>query len=128
MNTAVLPEIAESLAEMLALRHRIHAQPELAYEEIATGDLVTEQLEAWGYGVHRGLGRTGVVATLKKGNGGKSIGVRADMEHCRSMSRPVSHTPARSPARCTPAVTTGTLPRCCRRHATWRRKASSTAR
>jgi hippurate hydrolase len=80
MNTAVLPDIAETLPEMLALRHRIHAQPELAYEEFATSDLVTEQLQAWGYSIHRGLGGTGVVATLKKGNGSKSIGVRADMD------------------------------------------------
>jgi hippurate hydrolase len=80
MNTAVLPDIAQTLPEMLALRHRIHAHPELAYEEFATSDLVTEQLEAWGYSIHRGLGGTGVVATLKKGNGRKSIGVRADMD------------------------------------------------
>lgn len=80
MNTAVLPEIAQSLPEMLALRHRIHAQPELAYEEFATGDLVTQQLESWGYRIHRGLGGTGVVATLRKGTGGKTIGVRADMD------------------------------------------------
>ncbi len=77
---AVLPEIAESLPEMLALRHKIHAHPELAYEEFATSDLVCAQLEAWGYAIHRGLGGTGVVATLKKGKGGKSIGVRADMD------------------------------------------------
>ena len=79
-HDAVLPDIAESLPEMLALRHKIHAHPELAYEEFATSDLVCEQLESWGYAIHRGLGGTGVVATLRKGQGGKSIGVRADMD------------------------------------------------
>jgi len=79
-HDAVLPDIADNLPEMLALRHKIHAHPELAYEEFATSDLVCEQLEAWGYQIHRGLGGTGVVATLKKGKGGKSIGVRADMD------------------------------------------------
>ena len=61
------------------LRHRIHAQPELAYEEFATGDLVAERLQAWGYTVHRGLGQTGVVGQLKVGNGTRKLGLRADM-------------------------------------------------
>ncbi|MDF3943709.1 amidohydrolase, partial [Achromobacter denitrificans] len=59
----VLPEIQAIQDEMVALRHRIHANPELAYEEVATGDLVAQQLAAWGYEVHRGLGTTGVVGT-----------------------------------------------------------------
>jgi hippurate hydrolase len=80
IDDTVLPGIAENLPEMLVLRHRIHAHPELAYEEFATSDLVTEQLQAWGYSVHRGLGGTGVVATLTKGRGDKSIGLRADMD------------------------------------------------
>ncbi len=34
MNTMAIPAgIAELEDEMIALRHRIHAQPELAYEE-----------------------------------------------------------------------------------------------
>ena len=56
---AIPAGIAELEDEMIALRHRIHAQPELAYEEFATGDLVAERLQEWGYTVHRGLGRTG---------------------------------------------------------------------
>ncbi len=79
-DTALLPDIVENLPEMLALRHRIHSHPELAYEEFATSDLVTEKLQEWGYAIHRGLGGTGVVATLMKGTGGKAIGVRADMD------------------------------------------------
>lgn len=80
IDDTVLPGIAENLPEMLVLRHRIHAHPELAYEEFATSDLIAEKLAAWGYSTHRGLGGTGVVATLEKGKGGKSIGVRADMD------------------------------------------------
>lgn len=38
MNTMAIPAgIAELEDEMIALRRRIHAQPELAYEEFATG-------------------------------------------------------------------------------------------
>nr|WP_277625381.1 M20 aminoacylase family protein [Burkholderia stabilis] len=65
---------------MIEIRHRIHAHPELGFEEFATSDLVAEQLQSWGYTVHRGLGGTGVVAQLKVGNGTQRLGLRADMD------------------------------------------------
>ena len=76
----VLPEIQAIQQEMVALRHQIHANPELAYQEVATGDLVAERLAAWGYEVHRGLGVTGVVGTLRRGTGTRRLGLRADMD------------------------------------------------
>ena len=66
--------------EMLAIRHQIHANPELGFEEFATSDLVAERLSRWGYAVHRGLGGTGVVGTLVVGDGAKRLGIRADMD------------------------------------------------
>src|SRR5437899_12630225 len=79
-NDLMIPGVIESIAEMRELRHRIHAHPELGFEEFKTSDLVAERLEAWGYEVHRGLGGTGVVGTMRRGNGSKSIGIRADMD------------------------------------------------
>ena len=78
----VLPEVAALAQEMLALRHDLHAHPELAYEEHRTGDIVAERLAAWGYEVHRGLGDTGVVGQLRCGDhrSGKRLGLRADMD------------------------------------------------
>jgi hippurate hydrolase len=75
-----LDEIRAHEAEMVAIRHRIHQNPELAYEENATADLVAESLARWGYEVHRGLGVTGVVGTLKAGTSTTRIGLRADMD------------------------------------------------
>lgn len=76
----VLPAVREVAEEMVGLRHRIHAHPELAFEEFATGDLVAERLAEWGYEVHRGLGGTGVVGTLRRGQGTRRLGIRADMD------------------------------------------------
>ena len=76
----VLPGIRAIEAEMVALRHHIHAHPELAFEEFATGDLVAERLAEWGYTVHRGLGGTGVVGTLRLGSSPRVLGLRADMD------------------------------------------------
>jgi len=62
------------------VRHQIHAHPELAFEEHATSDMVAARLKEWGYEVHRGLAGTGVVGTLKRGNGKMRLGIRADMD------------------------------------------------
>lgn len=66
--------------EFVAVRRDIHSEPELAFNEFRTSDLVAARLDAWGYTVHRGLGGTGVVGQLKRGDGGKRLGLRADMD------------------------------------------------
>ncbi|CAN5637220.1 M20 aminoacylase family protein [soil metagenome] len=76
----VLPGIRAIEKDMVALRHHLHAHPELAFEEFATSDLVAQRLADWGYAVDRGLGGTGVVGTLKLGNGPRVLGLRADMD------------------------------------------------
>ncbi|WP_322057386.1 M20 aminoacylase family protein [Paraburkholderia sp. J63] len=75
-----LSDIHASSREMIELRQRIHAHPELGYEEFATSDLVAQRLAQWGYEVHRGLAGTGVIGTLKNGSGTRRIGLRADMD------------------------------------------------
>ncbi|MBN3817731.1 amidohydrolase [Paraburkholderia sp. Se-20369] len=75
----VWPEMAAIEAEMTALRHRLHAHPELGFDEHATSGLVAECLTTWGYQVTLGLGGTGVVGTLTRG-AGRRLGLRADMD------------------------------------------------
>jgi hippurate hydrolase len=75
----VLPGIAALQDEMITLRQRIHAHPELGFEEFSTSELVAECLTQWGYDVSTGVGKTGVVGTLKNGEG-RSLGLRADMD------------------------------------------------
>ncbi|EDT41898.1 M20 aminoacylase family protein [Burkholderia ambifaria] len=64
---------------MIALRHHLHAHPELGFAEHATSERVAECLTTWGYRVTRGLGGTGVVGTLTRG-AGRCLGLRADMD------------------------------------------------
>lgn len=78
MDLAAL--IAELQPRIAALRRDIHAHPELAFKENRTSDLVAAELAAAGIEVHRGLAGTGVVGVLKCGDGGNSIGLRADMD------------------------------------------------
>jgi len=76
----VLPRALEIQGEIAAIRRDIHAHPELAYQETRTSDIVAARLQEWGLEVTRGLGKTGLVGTLRKGNSLKAIGLRADMD------------------------------------------------
>ena len=67
------------IAEAVAWRREFHANPELGYQEHKTSQRVADLLESFGLRVHRGLGGTGVVATLENGQG-PVIGLRADMD------------------------------------------------
>jgi hippurate hydrolase len=72
--------IEQMAAEFIAMRHQIHAAPELAYQEVKTSALVAGLLERWGYEVATGVGSTGVVGTLRQGPGERSVAIRADMD------------------------------------------------
>ncbi len=80
----IVDRIAQMHAELTGWRRDIHAHPELGFEEARTADLVAEKLAAFGCEVHRGLGKTGVVGTLRAGSGAPSLsrtlGLRADMD------------------------------------------------
>lgn len=80
MYQHILKAIGESAERFIGIRHQIHQSPEIGFEETHTSDLVAGMLKEWGYEVHRGLARTGVVGTLKVGNGSKRLGIRADLD------------------------------------------------
>ena len=69
-----------ALQAFIALRRDIHQHPELAFEEHRTSALVADKLRGWGYAVTTGLGGTGVVGQLVRGEGTARIGLRADMD------------------------------------------------
>ncbi len=79
MNTTV-DALAPLHADMRTWRRDIHAHPELGFQESRTAALVADRLEALGLEVTRGVGKTGVVGTLRAGSGKRSIGLRADMD------------------------------------------------
>ncbi|MFN9006849.1 MAG: M20 aminoacylase family protein [Betaproteobacteria bacterium] len=78
--TYLLDALHARVGEFVALRRDIHRHPELAFEEHRTAALVADKLESWGYTVTRGVGGTGVVGTLVRGQGVRRLGLRADMD------------------------------------------------
>jgi len=80
LTTDLLDSLQERAAEFVNIRRAIHRHPELAFEEHQTAALVADNLRSWGYAVEQGIGGTGVVGTLVRGNGKKRLGLRADMD------------------------------------------------
>jgi len=81
MTKDILKDMQAYRDELTAIRHDIHKHPETAFEENRTADVVAVKLTEWGIPIHRGLGKTGVVGTLKgKRPGQRSIALRADMD------------------------------------------------
>src|SRR5262245_32734453 len=76
----IINRIAAFHDDMKAWRRDIHAHPETAFEEHRTSEIVAGKLAEFGIPVHRGLAGTGVIGTLKMGNGPRAIGLRADMD------------------------------------------------
>jgi hippurate hydrolase len=65
---------------LIAIRHELHMNPELAFEEHRTSKLVAGELSRLGFGVTTGLGGTGVVGTMVRGTSRRAIALRADMD------------------------------------------------
>ncbi|SAK84540.1 amidohydrolase [Caballeronia fortuita] len=80
MTHPILKSMRDYADEFIALRRDIHRHPELGLEETRTSALVAERLSEWGYDVHRGIAKTGVVATLTRGSGRRRLGLRADLD------------------------------------------------
>jgi len=72
--------VAAVTEEVIAWRRRIHANPELGFQETETAGFVAEQLRSFGLEVHEGIGGTGVVGVLRSGVGGRAIGLRAELD------------------------------------------------
>ncbi|MBN9056406.1 MAG: amidohydrolase, partial [Rhizobiales bacterium] len=71
-------------AEMTAWRRDLHAHPEFGFEEIRTAAFVARKLREFGLDeVVERVGGTGVVGTLRRGTGNRSIALRADMDALR---------------------------------------------
>jgi len=76
----IKPEIEAIKESIISTRRDIHQHPELAFNEHRTAKLVAERLKSLGIDVQTGVGKTGVLGTLKGKNSGKTIALRADMD------------------------------------------------
>ena len=84
MNTTtaaepVLKNLDRLIPDLEALYKDVHAHPELSMQETRTAGLAANRLQAAGYEVTTGVGKTGVVDLLRNGDG-PTVMLRADMD------------------------------------------------
>jgi hippurate hydrolase len=77
---AIARHIAGIQEYLTAIRHDLHENPELCFEEHRTSAIVAHELNRLGFKVTTGLAGTGVVGSLTAGHGNRAIAVRADMD------------------------------------------------
>ncbi len=71
----------EYFAEVQAIRHHIHAHPELSYQEYNTAAFVAGKLASWSIKHQAGVAGTGVVGLIEGNNpGSRCIALRADLD------------------------------------------------
>lgn len=71
----------EIFPDIQAIRHHIHANPELSFEEHNTSAFISEKLTEYGIEHQAGVAGTGVIGLIKGKNPDKKcIAVRADMD------------------------------------------------
>lgn len=71
--------VAKDLPGLVTLYQDLHANPELSFQELGTAKKLAARARAMGFEVTEGVGKTGVVAVMKNGNG-PTVMLRADMD------------------------------------------------
>ena len=67
--------------EVQSIRHHIHANPELSFQEVETGKFIAQQLQSWGIPFETGIAGTGIVAFIKGNNpDSKCIALRSELD------------------------------------------------
>jgi hippurate hydrolase len=80
MNT-IIRELDAYTAAMKQWFKHLHRHPELSMQETRTAAFIAETLRSFGgYEIETGIGKHGIVATLKVGDGDRVIGLRADFD------------------------------------------------
>lgn len=80
MSGTILGALEADAASMREWFEHLHRHPELSMREQQTASYIAGLLNQWGYEVATGVGGNGIVASLRVGDGDRTIGLRADFD------------------------------------------------
>lgn len=70
-----------NIDELIRYRRHLHAHPERSLQEFETAAFIERELHGWGFDeIRTGIGKTGILATLRGGKPGPVTLLRADMD------------------------------------------------
>ncbi len=69
----------EIYPQIINIRRELHKNPEMAFCEVQSGQIIKAHLDLWGI-PYKNVARTGICAVIEGGRGGKTIAIRADMD------------------------------------------------
>src|SRR5690606_37300415 len=76
----IVEKLEEDRDQLTEWFEHLHRNPELSMNEQETAEYLAGIVGQWGYEVETGIGKFGIVASLKVGDGEKAIGLRADFD------------------------------------------------
>jgi amidohydrolase len=79
-NKTIIEETERFTDRAIAIRRRIHKNPELGFEEVETAALVSEILDELEIAHRGGIGKTGIVGLIEGGAPGPTLAIRADLD------------------------------------------------
>jgi amidohydrolase len=71
--------VGSDMPQLMELYRDLHQYPELSFEEVKTGAKLAARMRALGFEVTEGVGKTGIVAVMRNGDG-PTVMLRADMD------------------------------------------------
>lgn len=80
MRNPLIQELNKIHDDMKSWMGYMHENPELSMKEDKTAQFIADKMNSFGFEVAEGIGKYGVVASLKNDDGTKSIGLRADFD------------------------------------------------
>lgn len=91
LKTAVIHEVEQRREELIALSLRIHANPELGFEEIKAAGWLTDYLEGNGFGVERGICGLSTAFKAAYGSGRPKVAFIAEYDALPKLGHACGH-------------------------------------
>lgn len=87
----VQARVEQLAAEILAVSHRLHADPELGWQEVRSVELLTGHLEALGFSVEHGVAGLPTAFVATKGSGPHTVGLVAEYDALPGLGHACGH-------------------------------------
>lgn len=80
LNDKIKTLAGNFFSEIQAIRHHLHQNPELSFEEFETSAFLKQKLESWGLTIDADWVKTGFSVVIEGNNKGPCIALRADID------------------------------------------------